>query len=74
MKFKTVNWITNKKSSSYKPQALKKLIKKISKEDIINETVPHNDIEEAQAASLKRQARKATSRKLQATSNKRPHS
>jgi hypothetical protein len=23
MKFKTVNWITNKKSSSYKPQAPK---------------------------------------------------
>ena len=58
--------------TSDKPQALKKLIKKISKEDIINETVPHNDIEEAQAASLKRQARKATSHKHQATSNKRP--
>jgi len=46
MKFKTVNWITNKKSSSYKPQA----------------------------ASFKRQAKKASSRKLQATSNKRPDS
>jgi hypothetical protein len=46
MKFKTVNWITNKKSSSYKPQA----------------------------ASLKRQAKKASSDKHQATSNKRPRS
>ena len=27
-----------------------------TKENIINETVPHNDIEEAQAASLKQQA------------------
>ena len=44
MKFKTVNWITNKKAASYKPQA----------------------------ASIKHQAKKATSRKLQATSNKRP--
>ena len=47
---------------------LKKLIKKISKEDIINETVPHNDIEEAQAASFKRQAKRDTSRKPQAPS------
>jgi hypothetical protein len=56
---------------------LKKLIKKISKEDIINETVPHNDIEEAQAPSFKPQAvRKspkpqAPSSKPQASSRKR---
>ena len=65
MKFKTVNWITNKKSSSYKPQAA-------SLKQAIQETVPYNDIKEA--ASLKHQARKASSRKLQATSNKRPDS
>jgi len=50
---------------------LKKLIKKISKEDIINETVPHNDIEEAQAPSLKPQAIQASSGKPQAPSSKR---
>ena len=60
-------------ATSDKPQALKKLIKKISKEDIINETVPHNDIEEAQAASLMRQAIGKKVHKLQATSNKRPN-
>ena len=52
-------------------KAPQKLIKKISKEDIINETVPHNDIEEAQAPSFKRQAEKDTSRKPQAPSSKR---
>jgi len=57
-------------ATSDKPQALKKLIKKISKEDIINETVPHNDIEEAQATSLKHQASKASSGKPQAPSCK----
>ena len=41
-----------------------------NKQQAINETVPYNDIEEA--TSLKHQAKKATSRKLQATSNKRP--
>ena len=59
---------------------LKKLIKKISKEDIINETVPHNDIEEAQAASVKPEDLnaensvrfvEAASSKLQAPSSKR---
>ena len=62
---------------------LKKLIKKISKEDIINETVPHNDIEEAQASSIKpedlhaantksfkRQASRTISHKPQAPSTK----
>jgi hypothetical protein len=53
-------------------KAPQKLIKKISKEDIINETVPHNDIEEAQAPSFKPQANRpqAPSRKHQAPSNK----
>ena len=51
-----------------------------NKQQAINETVPYNDIEEAtsnkqpkpQATSIKHQAKKASSRKLQATSNKRP--
>ena len=41
-----------------------------NKQQAINETVPYNDIEEA--ASIKHQAKKASSHKHQATSNKRP--
>ena len=41
-----------------------------SNKQAINETVPYNDIKEA--TSIKHQAKKASSRKLQATSNKRP--
>ena len=40
------------------------------KQQAIDETVPYNDIEEAQAPSFKRQARRATSNKRQATSTK----
>ena len=41
------------------------------KQQAIEETVPHNDIEEAQAASVKHQAPEETSDKRQAPSNKR---
>ena len=40
------------------------------KQQAIEETVPHNDIEEAQAASVKHQAPEETSDKRQAPSNK----
>ena len=40
------------------------------KQQAIDETVPYNDIEEAQASSFKRQAHQATSRKRQAPSTK----
>jgi len=41
-----------------------------ARQQAIDETVPYNDIEEAQASSFKRQARRATSNKRQATSTK----
>ena len=41
------------------------------KQQAIEETVPHNDIEEAQASSVKPQAPEASSGKHQAPSNKR---
>ena len=63
MKFKTVNWITNKKSSSYKPQAasFKRQAKKATS----------RKPQATEATSLKQQANLDISYKLQATSNKR---
>jgi len=52
------------RANGYRPQAS-------SLKQAIQETVPHNDIEEAQASSLKHQANPSKSRKPQAPSSKR---
>ena len=60
----TNDYINSENTKRFKLQAPS------SKRQAIQETVPHNDIEEAQAASLKHQAAEAPSRKLQAPSTK----
>ena len=54
-KYKTVNWITNRKSPSYKPQAA---------------SVKPENLHAANTLSFKRQAQKASSHKRQAPSKK----